>query len=69
MIAYEIRVFNRNGNLSVIIPTSCATDTIALSKIIRMGVIDYQNIEIWRDLDCIYVGREVSPRNNANSVG
>jgi hypothetical protein len=69
MLAYEIRVFNRNGNLSVVIPTSCATDTIALSTIIRMGVIDYQNIEIWRDLDCIYLGREVSPGNRASNVG
>ena len=63
---YEIRLFGERDHPSVIIRTSCNTDTDALVKILRMGIIDYQGIEVWRDLERIYVGRRVPRRGRRN---
>ena len=63
---YEITVFGEHGHPSITIRTSCDTDTEALVKIVRMGIIDYQVIEVWRDLERIYVGRRVPRRGRRN---
>ena len=59
---YEIRIFSETGRSSIVVRASCETDTAALVKIARMGPIDYQYVEVWRDLERIYIGRNV-PRN------
>ena len=56
---YEVRLFSKTGHPSIVIRTSCESDTAALVRIVRMGVTDYQSIEVWRDLERIYVGRNV----------
>ena len=63
---YEIRLFGERDHPSVIIRTSCNTDTDALVKIVRMGIIDYQVIEVWRDLERIYVGSKVPRTSKRN---
>ena len=60
---YETRVFDSNHKLKLVITASCSTDTAALTKLVRMGITDYQKIEIWRELECIYSGREIKCSN------
>ncbi len=61
---YETRVFDSRNRLKLVIPASCATDTAALTTLIRMGITDYQKIEIWRESECIYCGREINRRDH-----
>ena len=64
MADYEIRIFSESGHSNIVVREFCETDTAALVKIARMGGIDYQCVEVWRDLERIYVGRNV-PRSKA----
>ena len=64
---YEIRLFSGKTHPSVVIPATCGTDTAAFSQIIRMGIVDYRNIDIWRGLECIYVGRSIPHRGTGGA--
>jgi hypothetical protein len=59
LVDYKITLFSKSGHPGIVIRTSCESDTAALVKIVQMGVTDYQSIEVWRDLERIYVGRNV----------
>jgi hypothetical protein len=63
---YEVRLFSNAGHPCIVIRTSCETDTAALVKIVQMGVTDFQSIDVWRDLERIYVGRNV-PRGRSRN--
>jgi hypothetical protein len=57
---YEVDLFNDKGQLSIVISLACATDTAALCDIIKMGVVDYQRITVWRESECLYVGKQLT---------
>jgi hypothetical protein len=59
MIDYEVLLFRENGKLSVIIPEICSSDNAAMCGLVRMGVANFQTIEVWRGLELIYVGSGV----------
>jgi hypothetical protein len=60
---YEMRIFNENGDPSIVVRALCETNTAALAIIARIGGTDFQRVEACRDLEHIYVGRNVPLSN------
>ena len=57
---YEIRLLDVRGRLATAIFTSSDSDAHAMLAIKKIHALPYHIIEVWRELDRIYVGLKPS---------